>query len=194
MSDDREYDGFASFPQGSLFDMENIDCADCGRPISGGVCGWCTATKAPTLVRHDAMDTSLAAAAKPKSGTKQAIYVLLHDNPDGLTDMEIEDLTGLPHQSASAARRGLVVAGLAEDSGKRRKNSRGNDAAVWRLVSPYRKDVHDRPSNPVPSPDRPHIHVWTWRDAVTSIEDCRECGASRSRADYDSQPWNNGDA
>jgi len=119
----------------SLFDLPTT-CPNCGRGLDqNSECGWCKAGKAPTLVRHDAMDTSVKAAAKAsKTSTKQHIYTLLHDNPGGLTDMEIEDITGFPHQSASAARRGLVVAGLVEDSGKRRKNSRGNDAAVWRLV------------------------------------------------------------
>ena len=147
----------------SLFDMENLNCLECGRLLDGGSCGWCLSASAPTLVRHDAMDTSLAAAKRAGKGTKQGIYVLLSDNPAGLTDMEIEDITGLPHQSASAARRGLVVAGLVEDSGERRKNSRGNDAAVWRLVSPYRKE----PNDPAPAVDN--------ADPVSDAS-CPSCG------------------
>lgn len=136
------------------FEEPSTTCPHCGRGLDNGACGWCAAGDAPTLVRHDAMDTSVkAAGTASRTSTKQRIYTLLHDNPEGLTDMEIEDITGLPHQSASAARRGLVVAGLAEDSGKRRKNSRGNDAAVWRLASPYRKESHVRtdPDHPVTS-------------------------------------------
>lgn len=156
----------------SLFDLEPLNCLECGRALNDGRCGWCQAAHSPTLVRHDAMDTSVAAAQKPKSGTKQAIYVLLHDNPDGLTDMEIEDITGLPHQSASAARRGLVVAGLAEDSGKRRKNSRGNDAAVWRLVSPYRKEPDVRTADPDPVPTGPN----GGRTTLTVTHTCHPSG------------------
>jgi hypothetical protein len=126
------------------------------------------------------MDTSRAAARKAGKGTKQAIYVLLHDNPGGLTDMEIEDITGLPHQSASAARRGLVVAGLVEDSGKRRKNSRGNDAAVWWLVSLNRKESNVHSSSPIPVPahrtdvcDTPGCLNRVTRDIDAGL--CTEC-------------------
>lgn len=165
----------------TLFDIENTDCPDCGRHLTNGECGWCRAGEAPTLVRKNAMDTSVKAAnVGSQKGNKQRIYTLLYDHPDGLTDMEIEDITGLTHQSASAARRSLVVAGLAEDSGKRRKNSRGNDAAVWRLVSPERKEPHVRPDDaPVPVPAyRPH------GDGLPNANACLTCGSLYHRT-YD---------
>jgi hypothetical protein len=43
--DGREYDGFASFPQGSLFDMPEPNCPKCGRVMLGnGQCAWCDMT------------------------------------------------------------------------------------------------------------------------------------------------------
>jgi hypothetical protein len=141
------------------------------------------------------MDTSVKAAALPNQpSNKQTIYVLLHDNPGGLTDMEIEGITGMPHQTASASRRALVLAGLAEDSGERRKNIRGNDAAVWRLVSPDRKDTHDsapasddRPTDPVPSyaGGFPHFHVWSRTESEYGTHLCRECGSFSYLAEED---------
>lgn len=51
----------------------------------------------------------------------------------GLTDDQIEAICNLPHQTASARRRELVLAGLVYDSGERRKTRTGRSAAVWRL-------------------------------------------------------------
>ena len=49
----------------------------------------------------------------------------------GLTDDELEALTGLPHQSASARRRGLVLKGFVKSSGKRRMTSNGKLVTAW---------------------------------------------------------------
>ena len=49
----------------------------------------------------------------------------------GLTDDELETLAGLPHQSASARRRGLVLKGFVKSSGKRRMTSNGKLAMAW---------------------------------------------------------------
>ena len=51
----------------------------------------------------------------------------------GLTDCDAEAVTGLRHQTLSARRRELVVAGLLYDSGLRRKTNSGRSAAVWRI-------------------------------------------------------------
>ncbi len=50
---------------------------------------------------------------------------------DGLTDDEIEHRTGYRHQTASARRRELVLAGLVFDSKRRRWTSSGRQATVW---------------------------------------------------------------
>ncbi len=50
---------------------------------------------------------------------------------DGLTDEEIEQVTGLKHQTATARRRGLVIYGLVRDSGRTRRLSTGRRGIVW---------------------------------------------------------------
>lgn len=54
MSEDRVYDGMASFPQGSLFDVPDPNCSKCGRVMLGnGQCAWCDMTiDAPEPVRR----------------------------------------------------------------------------------------------------------------------------------------------
>ena len=49
----------------------------------------------------------------------------------GATDDEIEVITGLAHQTASARRRALVLRGLVADSGLRRPTRSGRRATVW---------------------------------------------------------------
>lgn len=51
----------------------------------------------------------------------------------GWTDDELECHTKLPHQTVSARRRELVLKGLIEDSGERRKTRSGRKAVVWVL-------------------------------------------------------------
>lgn len=55
MSDERVYDGMASFPQGSLFDVPATNCDRCGRVLLGnGQCAWCDmTTDAPEPVRRE---------------------------------------------------------------------------------------------------------------------------------------------
>lgn len=62
---------------------------------------------------------------------ERVVYDALQASQDGLTDEQLEGLTGLSHQSASARRRGLVLRGMVQDSGKRRQNASGKAATVW---------------------------------------------------------------
>jgi len=57
----------------------------------------------------------------------------------GMTDDEIEVATGLPHQTASARRRGLVLRKAIIDSDRRRPTRHGRNAVVWILVPPEPK-------------------------------------------------------
>lgn len=60
------------------------------------------------------------------------VYWCIHDAGwEGTTDDEIEVALGLPHQTASARRRGLVLRGLVGASGKRRRTRRDRTATVW---------------------------------------------------------------
>lgn len=87
------------------------------------------------LVRLNASptDTQRKAAERkmPRSGTQQAEILTLIRMHGGLTDEQIEDLTGASHQSASAARNALMNKGWVLDSGDRRKNRNGNEAIIW---------------------------------------------------------------
>jgi hypothetical protein len=84
----------------------------------------------------NARDTSRDAARKAvlKAGTRRKeIFDLIAGREFGLTDDEIEVLTGLTHQSASGLRNSLMRDGLIVDSEMRRKNRRGNTSIVWKV-------------------------------------------------------------
>ena len=81
-------------------------------------------------------DTQQLAAqqAFPKAGTRRREILELIVSKQGLTDSEIEELTGLSHQSASASRNSLMNDGYIVDSGGRRRNVRGNPEIVWKAI------------------------------------------------------------
>ena len=90
-----------------------------------------------TPVPHSDEDTSREAAkrmiphlARLESLVLEAIRAA---GPGGLCDHEIERVTGLKHQTASARRRELVLRGLIKDSGTRRKTDSGRDAKAWTI-------------------------------------------------------------
>ena len=80
-------------------------------------------------------DTSYAAAQSIVSDLPRLEGVVLdcirQSQTHGRTDDEIEVVTGLSHQCASARRRGLVLKGRVIDSGRRRVTRSGRTAAVW---------------------------------------------------------------
>lgn len=85
-------------------------------------------------IANYASDTSRKAAEKvlPKTGTmRKTIYDIIAGSANGATDWEIEKVTGIKHQTASATRRSLVIDGFIVDSGKTRKNNEGNECIVW---------------------------------------------------------------
>ena len=87
---------------------------------------------------HKPTDTQSQAAriAIPKAGTKRRrLYdMFLIRGKAGLTDDEVENITGWTHQSASACRNVLMNEGFLVDSGERRKTRRGTNAIVWRIT------------------------------------------------------------
>jgi len=88
-----------------------------------------------SLAPHSDMDTSLAAARAivPDLARLEALVLsVIKNSGGGMTDYEIEQQTGLRHQTASARRRGLVLRSLVEDSGDRRPTDSGRYAVVWR--------------------------------------------------------------
>jgi len=81
-----------------------------------------------------ATDTQRAAVRGmlPRSGSVQEkVLRVISSHPDGLTDHEIEKITGLSHQTASAARNSLMNKGFVRDSGIRRNNDNGNPSIAW---------------------------------------------------------------
>lgn len=110
-------------------------------------------------ISRNATDTQRAAVktTMPRSGTKGAYLwsLFIAAGEYGLTDDEIEIETGWTHQSASAARNGLMTRGLLTDSGQRRKNRRGLACIVWTPLSPATKDPNDRPT----AHDSTHAHA-----------------------------------
>jgi hypothetical protein len=94
------------------------------------------ATAPKVRLSANARDTSRDAARKAvlKAGTRRKeIFDLIAEREFGLTDDEIEVLTGLTHQSASGLRNSLMRDGLLVDSDMRRKNRRGNTSIVWKV-------------------------------------------------------------
>jgi hypothetical protein len=69
---------------------------------------------------------------KPLKPTlQQLVFEKIRNHPVGLTDEQIQNLTGLRTQSETARRNELVKLGLVKDSGLRRVASSGRKAIVW---------------------------------------------------------------
>ena len=88
------------------------------------------------------MDTSLAAAKQIEPHLERLEIVVLRvmireasgaGGFFGLTDEDIATLTGLSPNTARPRRVALVMKGLVEDSGLRRKTRSGRKAIVWRV-------------------------------------------------------------
>lgn len=93
----------------------------------------------PASEMHVGTPTSRAAAEEAeKTATSKRMVVLeaIRQSSDGLTDREIETVTGFRHETASARRRQLVQALLVRDSGRTRKTPAGLEAVVWETVPP----------------------------------------------------------
>ena len=82
--------------------------------------------------------TSQAAAhrAIPRSGTnrERVLQLLVRAFPNGMTDDEMQQATGMAHQSQTPRRNELVKQGWITDSGERRTTRRGDLATVWRFI------------------------------------------------------------
>jgi hypothetical protein len=91
-----------------------------------------------TIAPFSDFDTSLEAAKAITEHLQRleaiVLSVIRESGERGMCDHEVEETTGLIHQTASARRRGLVLKGLVEDSGIRRKTASGRHAKAWRVV------------------------------------------------------------
>jgi hypothetical protein len=79
--------------------------------------------------------TSIAAKIKiaPKMGSINAkVYdFIVNRGLDGATDQEMEMFLHLDGNTIRPTRGGLVKKGLVSDTGRTRKNNKGNDCIVW---------------------------------------------------------------
>lgn len=87
---------------------------------------------------HNGRATSRNAALmnKPTAGSQRdrvllAIQGVCSRGFPGLTDEEIESITHMKHQTASARRRELVIGGFIKDSGQTKTNESGAQATLW---------------------------------------------------------------
>jgi hypothetical protein len=87
-------------------------------------------------VHGSATSAAAGESQEPTLGTKQAkvLELLRQHNRPGLTDDELEYLTGWRHQSVSARRRELVLAGLVRSSPLTKATSSGRQATIWEAV------------------------------------------------------------
>lgn len=93
------------------------------------------ANRAPA-VRSSPTSVAAAASITPHLSRLEA-EVLGHfrdAGPLGLTCDELERISGMTHQTASARVVGLKKRNRVEDSGRERKTRSGRPATVWRIV------------------------------------------------------------
>lgn len=90
------------------------------------------------LVRATDPDTSHGAAAQAAKRAPRhreiALRVLREALPDGLSDFELAERTGVPQTSIGKRRLELQRMGLVEPTGERRPSPTGTPAMVWRAM------------------------------------------------------------
>lgn len=89
----------------------------------------------PHVPGHNSRDTSIAAASsiEPHVSLLAAkVFALIEAKPR--TCWEIEQESGLSHQTASARIRELNLKGRVRDSGERRRTGSGRNAIVWMVA------------------------------------------------------------
>jgi hypothetical protein len=89
------------------------------------------------LFRHDAMDTSVAAAASVYPDLRRLqleVLAFAKHRPDGFTDEQMNEFFDTHRSTFRARRSELVDKGLIVDSGQRRPMTNGRKATVWLCV------------------------------------------------------------
>lgn len=87
-------------------------------------------------------ERNAAALVAPRSGhaRRKVLDALAVRHPNGLTDYEIANVTGLRLYTAAPRRTELVSQGWVMDSGRRRPTDSGTPAAVWVLTPQGEKE------------------------------------------------------
>lgn len=88
-----------------------------------------------------AQTAALIARLRAGSRRKEAFDVIRNAGVRGLTDDEMEGVTGRSHQALSATRNTLMNDGLIVDSGQRRPTRYGHPAIAWCAVGYEQSDV-----------------------------------------------------
>ncbi len=90
----------------------------------------------PYVVGSDTSKEAAQSIAKDLPRLESLVYGFIHRAGNvGRTTDEIEVLSDLVHQTASARVRGLVLKGRIRDSGMRRDTRSGRKATVWVVVT-----------------------------------------------------------
>jgi hypothetical protein len=157
----------------TLFDMENIDCMRCGRPLDAGVCAWCDV--APVIPdtprrRHHKPDIGGskqgAYDVAPRAGTQKARLLIAYAAAPDLTGAEAAEAAGISLASAywmrcSELRAAGFIEEVKDEAGNTvlREGPMGSPQMVCRITADGMKAVRpmkessDRPSDsPVPVP------------------------------------------
>ena len=85
------------------------------------------------FVRESDTSEQAALSVQPHLPRLERVVLTAIADGGGRTSDEVEQATGLAHQTVSARIRGLVQRGLLADSGERRVTRSGRKAAVWTL-------------------------------------------------------------
>lgn len=196
----------------SLFDLPSQVETEKAHACAGDACGVCNPgleLKRTGMAR--ALKPDLL--AEWKQNFRDAVHVLAREGYPFTSEDVIErvglpsgDVGTNANNAVGAMMNGLARKGVIRKTGERRLSKRpsshGAEIAVWvgLQTSETHADTasrHDRPACPECGtrtcsrrPGYPycygppkHTHVWTWRDSTSSVQDCRECGATRSTAD-----------
>ena len=90
-------------------------------------------------------ERAAALAVQPRSGTQRMkVLRAIANSPDGLTDPEVSDKTGIYLYSAAPRRCELVEGGWVMDSGITRATEHGKEATVWIVTAKARAALRNQ--------------------------------------------------
>jgi hypothetical protein len=90
----------------------------------------------PPYQQHSATSKAAAAKIRPHRATGQrAVLMALHEHPGGLTDLELQEVTGLRGSTERPRRVDLCRAGLVYSEGTRTPESGRRASSVWKLTA-----------------------------------------------------------
>jgi len=123
-------------------------------------------------VKGSSTSKAAAVAVVPKLSRLRRIVLdaIIASGHYGCTDDDLEQTTGLPHQTVSARRKDLVDMLLVEDSGRQRSTQHNALATVWIRSSSPGRNLPKPPPKP------------TLAEARLALEELRDLYRSTGRA------------